>query len=103
MGQLNYFLLPHQCSKVVGPALAHYWHAHPPFANDFHNLSAMAQLSVLLGYFLNNDIFKWKSFDKGVFSNIREGSCEKYGVKIIFEDKKKNLSKVWSTRCKKVQ
>ena len=49
MGQLNYFLLAQQCFKVVGPALAHYWHANPTFANGFHNLPTMAQLSVLLG------------------------------------------------------
>ena len=49
MGQQNYFLLDQQCFKAVGPALAHYWHANPPFANGFHNLPTMAQLSVLLG------------------------------------------------------
>ena len=29
--------------------LVHYWHVNPPFANAFHNLPTMAQLSVLLG------------------------------------------------------
>ena len=50
VGQQNYFLLAQQCFKVVEPALAHYWHANPPYANDFHNLPMVAYLSVLLGY-----------------------------------------------------
>ena len=50
MAQQNYFLLVQRCFKVVGPPLAHYWHANPPFPNGFHKLPTMAQLSVLLGY-----------------------------------------------------
>ena len=51
MGQQNYFLLAQHYFKVVGPALAYHWHANPPFANIFHNLPTMAQLSVLLARF----------------------------------------------------
>ena len=58
MGPLNYFLLAQECVKVVGPALAHYWHTNPPFTYGFHNLPTMAQLSVLLGFTLILQVFQ---------------------------------------------
>ena len=48
MGQQIYFRLDQQCFKAVGPMLAHYWYANPPFANSLNILPTMAHLSVLL-------------------------------------------------------
>ena len=48
MAHQNYFLLVQRCFKIVGPPLAHYWHANLLFSNSFHNLTTMTQPSVLL-------------------------------------------------------
>ena len=55
MAQQNFFLLVKQYFKIAGPPLAHYWQANPLFPNGFHNLPAMAQLSMILGYELNTE------------------------------------------------
>ena len=80
MGQQNYFLLDQQCFKTFGPALAHYWHANPPFANGLNNLATMAQLYVLLGWEALKFCFFQNSLDSHIVTSVA------WNIRIIRHD-----------------